>query len=121
MKKQLLSFVLTTVFLVSSQHAIADVIQDYKCTTGAGNRGPKTIISAGLGVANGATSDDYTSKSISFCDIENNCWASKNYIDSPEGKADYATLLTAVASGSKITFYCEPNDYARYIRLYRAN
>lgn len=121
MKKQIFKFFLTISLLIIAQNALADVIQDYRCTSASGNRGPMAVVSAGLGVADGAPSNDYTSKSISFCDNQNRCWASNNYIDTAEGRADYATLLTAVASGSKITFYCASGEYAKNIRLYRGN
>ncbi|CAI2092401.1 Uncharacterised protein [Serratia ficaria] len=71
----------------------------------------------GLGVGDGSNDGD----SIAFCLNDNNrdCYSSQNYINSDAGKADYAALLTAQATGLKVTFYCDTGGYAKNIHIVR--
>ena len=119
MKKILKQTLMVTALLAVNGYAVADVVQNYKCTQNAGMRGPMGVTNVGLGVFD-SNSDD---SSILFCDDRDmkSCWASDNYIDTARGKADYTTLLTAMTSGLKVSFYCEPGGYAKNIHLWRTN
>lgn len=112
-KKNLMILSLMVILLPS---AFAEQISDYQCSNYSGNRTAFIIEKVGLGTSKGSTDAKY----ITFCwkaDPESWCYASNNLIDTPAGKADYATLLTALTTGRKVGFYCEPGGYAQNIHI----
>ncbi|KGT89123.1 hypothetical protein NG99_20030 [Erwinia typographi] len=112
-KKNLIVLSLMALLLPS---AYADTMSDYKCLNYPGERDAFTLKKVGLGVSTSGSDSNF----ITFCwgtNPDSWCYASENKIDTAAGKADYATLLSALTTGRKIGFYCEPGGYAKNIHI----
>ncbi|CAI2463951.1 Uncharacterised protein [Serratia ficaria] len=110
------SFLVLPLMIMLLPTAYANTVADYKCLNYSGNRTPFTIETMGLGSPDG----DSDGKYVTFCwkaSPLSYCYAGNNLIDTPAGKADYATLLTALTTGQKVNFYCDAGGYAKNIHI----